>query len=885
MEYTKPPRFLFALLRWFCKPDYLIDIEGDLLELYRRRVNIMSRKKANWLLFRDILLLFRPGIIRVPSLPTFLTSYDMFKHNLLISYRNSLKNKGSFLINLIGLSTGIAACLAIMLFVVDEMSYDRFHENADQMARVILKAKLGDEQIREPSVPAPVAQTLVADFPEVLDATRIVTVSGLQKITYKEKALRKGKMVFVDPNFFELFTFPLLKGDASTALSEPNTIILTSEQARAQFGKEDPLNKVIDIEGQGLYTVTGIIDPIPSNSHFHFDLFASMKGNEEAKNQNWLQGSYATYLLLAEGVNFALLENKFESLVEKHMGAQLENAMGISFDKFLASGNQVGLYLQALTDIHLHSDFTGPGDFKAGGDIQLVYMFMAIAVFMLLIACINFVNLSTASASKRVKEIGIRKVLGSKKGQLIRQFLTESFMYATLSMALGILLFGMALPYFNQLSGKSLQVDHLLSPQIIGALIFLTVLIGVLAGGYPAFFISSFKPIQAFKNRLVSPGGKGIRSGLVVFQFIISVVLIIATLVVGRQMTYIQQKELGYDREQLIVVRDAYLLGNKVSAFKNELLQDPAIEAISNSFFIPAGPTDNNLQNITTAREANVPKRTNFYLIDEEYIPVMGMEIVAGRNFSREFGADSSNILINETAIQAFGLEGDPIGQTLYRATDLEGGREMLTIIGVVKDFHARSLHEPIEPLIMRLNRREVSGLIVKAKSSDLPSLIASMESSWASFESGEVFDYAFLDELYNETYLKEQNMFSILRTFALLTILIACLGLFGLVTFTTELRVKEIGIRKVLGSSSIQIIRLLISEFLKLVGIAMLIAFPVGYICMNEWLGDFAYRIELDGWTFFLAGLITMCIAFFTVIVRSIQAANANPVESLRKE
>lgn len=885
MEESRPPKFLIRILRWFCKPDYLIDIEGDVLELYKRRVKKIGRKKANRLLFTDILLLFRPSIIRTPSIPTPLTSIDMFKHNLLISYRNSLKNKGSFLINTLGLSTGIASCLAIMLFVIDELSYDRFHENADQIARVILNAKLGDELIQEPSVPAPVAYTLVQEFPEVLDATRMSKSPGLKKITFKDHTLRKGKMVFVDPNFFDIFTLPLLKGDSRTALSEPNTVVITTEQAQANFGNEDPLNQVIDIEGLGLYTVTGIIDPIPANSHFHFDLFASMKGNEEAKSQNWLQGSLSTYLLLADGVDLTQFEGKLSTIVKKYMGAQLEVGLGMTFEEFLESGNRVGLYLQPLTDIHLHSDFTGPGDFEAGGDIKLVYMFAAIALFMLLIACINFINLSTASASKRVQEIGIRKVLGSRKGQLIRQFLTESFMYALISMGIGILLLGIFLPYFNQLSGKSLTLEHLLSPFILLVLPLLTISISLLAGGYPAFFVSSFQPIQALKNQFTSQGSKGIRSGLVVFQFVISAILIIATLVVGQQMTYIQQKDLGYKRDQLIVIRDAYLLGNEVSAYKNNLNQNPQIQGISNSFYIPAGPTDNNVQNISSTREAKLPQRTNFYLIDEQYIPVMGMEIVAGRNFSREFGADSTHIIINQTTIKVFGLEGDPIGQSLFRATDLEGGRERLTIIGVVKDFHTRSLHEPIEPLIMRLSGQEVAGLIIKSRTEDLPALIAHMENNWTSFESGETFDYAFLDELHNETYLKEQNMLSILRIFAMLTIIVACLGLFGLVTYSAEQRVKEIGIRKVLGSSVQQIVSLLVNDFLKLVLISLLIAFPLGYFFMNEWLQDFAYRVDITIWIFLLAGLLTIGIAFLTIIVRSLQAAYANPVESLRKE
>jgi len=808
----------------------------------------------------------------------------MFKNYLKIAWRNILKNKGLFSINILGLSLGIATCLAITLFVVDELSYDRYNEKGDQMARVILKAKLADEIIKEPFVPAPVAATLVREFSEVLDATRISTTYGLQKVTYNEKTIRKGKMAFVDSNFFELFTLPLLKGDAESALKKPNTIVLTTEQARAYFGNEDPLNKTIKIENRGLYTVTGIIDKVPENSHFHFDLFASMEGNKEANSQKWIQGSYWSYLLLADGTDLDQFEEKLQSIVKKYMVPQLEEGLGMTYEKFLKTGQEVGLYIQPLTDIHLRSNFSGASDFEPGGDINTVYMFSAIALFMLLIACINFMNLSTAGASKRVREIGLRKVLGSKKRQLVKQFLTEAFIATLVAMAIGVLLLVMALPYFNQLSGKSLEINTLFTSETLAALIGLTVLISFLAGGYPAFFMSSFKPVQALKNRFASSNSKGIRSGLVVFQFAISISLIIGTLVVSQQMAYIQNKDIGYEREQLIVIRDAYLLGKDAPAFKNELLNHPEVKSITSSSYIPAGPTDNNIHNISS-HNTELKRRTNLYYVDEDYISTLGMEIVAGRNFSATLSAETNNVIVNEAAIKIFGLEENPIGQTLFRSTDLKGGREKLSIIGVVKDFHARSLHEPIEPLLMMMSTNEVASLMIKSKTAEAPTLLSFIEQKWNSFGSGETFDYAFLDELYNETYIKEQNMNVILRAFALLTILVACLGLFGLVTFTAEQRFKEIGIRKVLGSSVPQIVSLLSRDFLKLIFISMIIAFPIGYYFMDKWLQRFTYHIKIEWWLFVLAGLTTVLIAFLTISYRSIKAAVMNPVKSLRTE
>lgn len=809
----------------------------------------------------------------------------MLKNYFKTAWRTIIKNKVSFAINIMGLSIGIAVCLIITLFILDEFSYDRYNEKADQMVRVTLKAKLGDEILRESSVPAPVAGTLKREFPEVVDATRISTTYGLQKVTYKENSIRRGKMVFVDPNFFELFTLPFLKGNPKTALSRPNTIILTNSQAEIYFGKENPLNKSIEIEGQGQYTVTGIIEEVPASSHFHFDLFASMKGNEDAKNQRWMNGSYTSYLLLEDGTELAQFEAKLPAIVEKYMGSQLNDALGMTYEEFLESGNEVGLYVQPLTDIHLYSDFTGTGDFEAGGDINTIYMFAAIALFMLLIACINFINLSTAGASKRVKEIGMRKILGSKKRQLIFQFLTESFIATVIAMVIGVLVLLVLLPYFNQLSDKSLEINNLLTPQTLLILTVLTLSISFMAGGYPAFFMSSFRPIQALKNKFLSGNSKGVRGGLVVFQFVISVSLIIGTLVVSQQMNYIQNKDVGYEREHLTVIRDAFLLGKDVPGFKNELLKNPSVKSITSSSFIPAGPTDNNMQMISLPTNTELLRRTYEFYIDEEYIPTLGMEIVEGRNFSKKLGSETNNVIINETAIEVFGLNENPIGQTLLKSTNLKGGRQKLNIIGVVKDFHSRSLHESIEPLMMLKSTNEVTGLIVKSKTADMSKLLSFMKNKWDFLGSGEIFDYAFLDHLYNETYIREQNMNVILRIFALLTIFVACLGLFGLVTFIAQKRLKEIGIRKVLGSSVSQIVSMLTIDFLKLILLSMLVAFPLGYYFMNKWLQNFAYRIEIEWWVFALAGLTTILIAFLTISYRSIKAALMNPVKSLRTE
>ena len=817
----------------------------------------------------------------------------MIKNQLKIAWRSLKKSKGLFAINVIGLSLGIACCLTIALFVVDELSYDRFHEKSDRLARVILKAKIGDEIIKESTVMAPVGKTLVNELPEVLSSTRIIKVSNDTKVDLDGKNLRKGRMAYVDSNFFEIFSFNLLKGDSKTVLTQPNTLVLTTAQAKAYFGDEDPLNKTVDIkdigfftnEGyndtSGIYTVTGIIDEIPGNSHIHFDVFASMASNSDANNQSWLSGSFHTYVLLNKGADKNQLETKMTTITEKYMGPQLEAGFGSTFQEFLEKGNEIGFFLQPLAKIHLYSE--GTGQLEPGGNIKTVYIFSAVAVFMLLIACFNFINLSTAGASKRVKEIGMRKVLGSRKGNLIFQFLLESLIVTAIAMVIGIVLIAVSLPFFNELSGKSFVFTQVINPKTLLALSALTIFIGIVAGGYPAFFMSGFKPIQALKTKFTVHSGKGFRSGLVVVQFTISVALIIGTLVVGQQMDFIQKKDVGYDRGELIVLRHAGLLGKNFDAYKEELKKDPRIINLTTTAFVPAGPSDNSIVPIIPKKDLNQILRAKVYNIDDQYIPTLGMELLAGRNFSRDFGSEENNIIINETAIRTFGLSENPINETLLESADLKGGKRTLTVVGVVKDFHSRSLHEPIEPLVMKHN--PYYGLIVKVKTTDVSGLIDTMKNQWEAFHTGETFDYAFLDSLYNETYTKEKNMNLVLQIFAFLSILVACLGLFGLMTFTTEQRFKEIGIRKVLGSSTLQIVGMLAKDFLKLVVISMVIAFPVGYYLMDRWLQDFAYRIDIEWWIFGLAAMITVLIAFATISFKSINAALMNPVKSLRTE
>ncbi len=804
----------------------------------------------------------------------------MLKNHLKIAWRNIVKNRGIFSLNIAGLALGIASCLIIMLFVVDELSYDKFNVKSDEIFRVVFKAEIEDEDVREAVVMPPVAETLMREFPEVENATRLRRM-GEPKVTYNNTIFKNSKYAWADPNFFEVFTLPIVTGEQANPLERPYTIVLTEKEAERYFGTADAaIGKLLKLnDEEQSYTVTAVAKEVPRNSHFHFKGFVSMRGHKLAQSGTWMNSDFYTYLVLRKGYDYTQLEAKLPQVLKQNMGPQLQEELGVTYAEF-NEDNSLGLYLQPLTDIHLNPEFSKASTIEEGGDIKYVYIFSAVALFMLLIACINFMNLSTASAAKRAKEVGIRKVLGSNKGQLIKQFLTESAIATLMAMIIASVVLVVSLPFFNDISGKQLQLQHLFTPSVLTLLFVGTLLISLLAGGYPAFFLSSFRPISALKSKFLGFGkSKGIRSGLVVFQFVISAGLILAVLVVDQQMEYIQNKNLGYDRDQILVLRDSYLLGNNNETLKNELLKNPKVAGVAQSSFVPAGPSDNAVYGIY--KDGKFKRRSAVYTVDENYLSVMGMQLVEGRNFSEEFGSEEGNTLINQSAAKAFGLGENPIGKTFERAGDPQN--ETLTVIGVVKDFNHESLHKAIEPLIMVYGSN--GGLIVKAKAGNMAGLIIDTQRLWNSFNTKETFSYALLDESYRQTYLTEQKMGTVLNVFALLTILVACLGLFGLVTFTAERRFKEIGIRKVLGSSVTQIMVMLSTDFLQLVSISFLVAFPLGYYLMNQWLQSFAYRIEIHWWLFALAGLITIGIALVTISWKSFRAATMNPVKSLRTE
>ncbi len=808
----------------------------------------------------------------------------MLKNYIKIAWRNLQRNKAISSINIFGLAVGIACCLIITGFVTHELSYDRFNEKADQIVRVVFKGSINGGLMKEANVMPPVAQTLKADFPEVLDATRL-RINNASLIAYKEKTIREYAIANVDSNFFNVFTLPFVIGNPKTALLDPRGVVITEEIARKYFGSENPIGKVLQVKtwNNATLKVTGVIKKIPVNSHFKLDFFVSMAGVPDAKSNSWLTSNYYTYLVLQKGYDYKKLEAKLQGVVEKYMGPQILKDMGMSLAQFRKNGNDLGLFLQPLTDIHLRSDFSD--NLQPPGDIKYVYIFSSIAVFILLIACINFMNLATAGASKRAKEVGVRKVLGSVKIELVRQFLVESFMLTAFALIAGVVLMYIGLPLFNQLSGKEIEISFLNEPILLPALILFGLFVAIIAGSYPAFYLSSFNPIAVLKGKLTTGMQSiGLRSGLVVFQFFISILLIVGSTVVYKQLKFIQNKKLGYDKDRVLVLHETYLLDKNEEVFRRELLRDSRIKNISISGYIPAGEGYSNNNSVYTDDNPDKFIKTLKYNVDEHYIPTLGMQISAGRNFSKAFATDSGGAIINETAAKAFGWENNAVGRTVTQWGNNIGKKVSFKILGIVKDFHFKSLHERISPLMMTIGRNSGS-MLIKISGENPAPVLASIKNEWNKFSNPALFSHSFLDERLEATYSNESKLGRILGICAGLTIFIACLGLFGLVKFAAEQRTKEIGIRKVLGATVANVTAMLSKDFLKLVCIALIFASPIAYFAIDKWLQDYAYRIEIQWWMFAFAGLTAVAVALLTISFQAVKAGLANPVKSLRAE
>ena len=812
----------------------------------------------------------------------------MLKNYLKIALRNLRKHKGYSFINIAGLTIGMAACVLILLYVQDELSYDRYHDNAEAVYRVNLKGAVGGSFIHTASSSAPMAATLVQEYPEVLNAVRFLGV-GRPLVAYEEHRFYEDNVFWADSTVFDVFTFPLVQGDPRTALTEPNTVVLTEAMAQKYFGDDDPVGQTLRFDGDTDYTVTGVLKNLPATSHFPIDFLLSMTTVRRSTSDNWVSNSFYTYILLPAGHDPVAVEAKFPDLIKKYVAPQIEQALGQTFEEALAAGLEWAYELQPLTRIYLHSEGL-ESDVAPMSDAGAVYILSVIAALILLIACFNFMNLATARSANRAKEVGMRKVMGSARQQLVGQFLGESVLMAVIGGLLAFVAIQAVLPFFNNLAGKTLSLGGGGLVEVLGGLIGIALAAGLLAGIYPALVLSRFQPAAVLKG-VLGAGAKStsMRSVLVVLQFAASIVLLVGTGIVFTQLDFMLHKNLGFAQEQVVVLPIETDAGRQgFEAFRNELLAQPNVVQVAAAEDMPG-----RLQDINVFRPEDAPNEVVYPTwtsrVSHDFPEALEIETVAGRTFSRAFTTDESDaVVINEAAAKLMGFESSEaaVGKSLAEiGNGQDGGDIPFTIVGVVKDFHFESLHEPIKALAMTIEPEEFRNVVVRIRPEQMPETLAMLQQKWEAYEPGHPYRYHFLDADFGRAYEKDRRLGMIFGYFAALAIFIACLGLFGLASFITEQRTKEIGVRKVLGASVGGIVVLLSKEFTKLVGIAFIVAAPLAYFAMDRWLSAFAYQVDLAWWIFLGAGVTALAIAWLTVSYQSIRAALTNPVEALRYE
>ncbi len=804
----------------------------------------------------------------------------MLKNYLNVAFRNLRKYKGFSFINIIGLAVGVACCIIILLYVKNEFSYDKFNKNADQIYRVHLEGRINNNEINMAMSPAPMGAVIKHDFPEVVAYTRIRNF-GFPVLRYDNKAFSEERFYCVDSTFFNVFTVHFLEGNPKTALTQPNNVVITESMAKKYFGNKEPMGKILNADHRRDWIVTGVIKDVPKNSHFHYDFLGSLTTYSDSRNPYWLGNNYYTYFVLHKGVDYKQFQQKLNQDVLKYIGPQIEKVTGVSLNQLRKKGLRYGFVLQPLTSIHLYSHLDY--EIEPNGDASNVYVFMVIAVFILLIACINFINLSTARSEKRAKEVGIRKTLGSNKVQLVRQFISEAILTSALAVFLAVVLVEIMLPLFDSISGKVISLGLLKNLTIIPLLICLAVIVGIIAGFYPAFYLSSFQPVKVLKSENRGKRKSLLRSGLVIFQFAVTIILFVGTFIIYNQLKYVQTKNLGFDKEQVIIINKTDDIGSQIESFKKEVLSIPSVINVSKSNAIPGNQIGDEAFRIEGSSNYRLQDLRQMWC-DYEFDKTYDIKMNQGRFFSVEHPSDTSSVVINEAVVKIFGLK-NPVGKNLIAPGPNGGSR--YKIIGVTSDFNYESLHQPIRPLVFHLYKNQEFGrfVSVRIKPGNYQSTISSLQDVWEKYAGNEAFDYNFLDRNLAHLYIADQRTSKLAAVFSILAIFIASLGLLGLAAFVTEQRTKEIGIRKTLGATVPEIIVLLSKEFIKWVVIANIIAWPAAYFIMHNWLENFAYRININFGIFILSGIIALLIALATVSSHAVKAATANPVKSLRYE
>ncbi|MDO6435398.1 ABC transporter permease [Flavitalea sp. BT771] len=816
----------------------------------------------------------------------------MFRNYLKVAIRSLLKRKAFTLINILGLATGMAVCLLIVLFVRSELSYDKFHQNADRIYRMVLDRKYPEHNASYAVIPFSIGPAVHKEFPEVEASTGLQNFAGNANVFIKVGAqlFEEPHVLIADSNFFHVFNASLLEGDTASALEKPNMAVINETTAKKYFGSvSKAMGQWFETDGRQRFTVSGVCRDWPENSHMQFNILLSLNSFPFSRQADYTGFSTWTYFLLKKNASPATLEAKFPRIVEKYVSGDIARNFGMSYQAFVAAGNGYHYYLQPLTKIHLISDMEA--EVKPNGSMRAVYIFGVIAIFILGIACINFINLSTARSMERAKEVGIRKTFGSEKQSLIFQFLLESTLVSLLSIVLALGLILLLLPAFNKMSGKELSIVDFLTPVRLTGLLVFGVIVGITAGLYPAFVLSSFKPIKVLKGKFKSSKyGTALRNGLVVFQFAISIILIICTIIVNRQMGYMLGDKLGFRKDHIIEIERSDLAGDKTRAFRNELLGIAGVEKVSG---VSSMPGNEGFFGVTWQPVGTRESMTGKGIIaDDQFAATLGLEMKEGRFFSRSFGTDSLAVVLNEKAVAALGLKEPVIGTRLTTTAGFLSPKPdspyIYTVVGVVKDFHFQTLHQAIAPLVftstVRLN--EVTGITsVRIKGDNFAAAIQSIERSWHHFVPEKPFHYTFLDQNLAAQYKAEQTVQRVFTVFSVLAIFIACIGLLGLAAYATQQRIREISIRKVLGASGSNIVGMLSKDFFKLVTLSAIVAFPLAWLGMHSWLQGFAYRVDLSWWIFILAWVISLFISMLTISWQAIRAARANPVQTLRSE
>lgn len=802
----------------------------------------------------------------------------MITNYLKTALRIMLRQKGYSLINIIGLSVGIAATLLILIYVSNELSYDRFHQSADRIHRITFMAKLQGTEVHGANTAAPIAEAMQREIPEVEEAVRFGQWRTMP-MSYDHKNFTEQNFLVADSNFFKFFSFSLIQGDPNTALKGPDKIVITEEVARRYFGDENPIGKIM-LRGseRRASEVTGIAKNPPTNSHIDFDIVLSGESWDYMKQVQWTSNNLYTYVRLRPGASSEKVKSTLDGMVIKYIGTELEKFLGMTFDQFKKQGNNVGLDLQPMLDIHLRSNLSD--ELNPNGSIQYLYIFGAIALFIIVIACINFMNLSTARSANRAKEVGVRKTVGAMRGKLISQFISESMLYSFFSMIFALILIGLSLNGFNLLAGKELTFDVLMTPMAISVILIFTVIVGLLAGSYPAFYLTGFRPTEVLKGK-VRAGfrNSGMRNKLVVLQFVISVALIFGSIVIYRQLKYMQHKNLGFAKENVVSLLHTMSLGKSAQAFKNELGAHPEFKGASfanrlpphidwNSAFRKGGSDQDFLLNV--------------YNVDQDHLSTMGYTMLEGRFFSKDFPSDTAAVILNEAAFKQMEFKNLDEAVVMSYSGD---SPHPLKVIGIIKDFNYESLKSNIRPMAIQLGGEPNFEMAVRLSAGNIGEQIQLLESIWKKYAPDAPFEYSFVDQNFDALFRAEQRLGSIILVFTVLAITIACLGLFGLAAYTAEQRAKEISIRKVMGATVSQLMILLSKDFAKLVLLSFAIGTPLAWYGASLWLQEFANRIDLEIWMAIVAGSLSLFVALIIIGAHSVRAARENPVKAMKSE